>query len=395
MILSKNRQLRAEIIKALYYKKSLSFKALSEFTNKSLPLITSTVHVLVKEGLLTEQGLAPSTGGRRASTFILNPARKGYLVALVVSQLSARLCIYDLSNNNICPTQSITLDATWPFNLKPLVDFINSCIATSKIERTCILGVGIGIPRFFDEGSETSSSVLEVDAVERLSNHLSQKLALPVFLDNDVNLIALAEMNFGEAMGIKNVLIINIDWKTGLSMILDGKIYRGSSGHAGEFSHIPLSKSPTLCSCGKLSCLEVDTSLQIMVKKALKAIAEGVQTSMRTRFEDKNLTLAEHFLNAVIRQDPTAIVIFIEAAFQLGRALATLIHLMNPERIILSGPGAKAGKILLSPIQQAINEFYIPRIADQTTILLSKLADQAELLAAGSLIMERSLFDEL
>lgn len=88
-----------------------------------------------------------------------------------------------------------------------------------------------------------------------------------------------------------------------------------------------------------------------------------------------------------------AISILADAAFQIGKGLATLIHIMNPERIVLSGRGAKAGKMLLPPIQQAINEFCIPRVAEQTEIKCSSLSDEAELLAAASLMVENSLFE--
>ncbi len=116
---------------------------------------------------------------------------------------------------------------------------------------------------------------------------------------------------------------------------------------------------------------------------------------MKILFKDDSKHYGDHFLDAVIQQDPLAISILSEGCFQLGKGLSTLIHILNPQCIVLSGRGARAGKMLLPAIQQAINEFCIPRIADQTAITLSKLADNAELVAAASLVVENSQFEEI
>lgn len=389
----KGQRLKADIIKYLYYKKALSLTDLSKLTQKSLPLITATVSSLADSGHIIEQGFAPSTGGRRALMFLLNPNYKRFIVSVAMDQLISRLTIYDLANNQILSTQSINLDMAESSSADNLIQFIDKCITKSKINRKSLLGVGIGMPGFVNTELGINYSFMHVEEGNNLRDYLSEKLKLQVFIDNDSSLIALAELNFGNAINLKDVLVVNIGWGTGLGMIVNGQLYRGSSGYAGEFSHIPLSNSEQLCSCGKRGCLEVETSLLVMVKKAETAVQNGEETSMVSLFKDSTLSHAQHFLNAVTKQDPVAISILADAAFQIGKGLATLIHIMNPERIILSGRGAKAGKMLLPPIQQAINEFCIPRVADQTSIVLSTLADEAELLAAASLIIENSLFD--
>lgn len=214
-----------------------------------------------------------------------------------------------------------------------------------------------------------------------------------MYIDNDSSLIALAELNFGAARDKKDVMVVNIGWGTGLGMVVNGGLYRGSSGFAGEFSHIPLSKTANLCSCGKIGCLEVDTSLLVMVSNAEQALNDGSESIMRELFKDTKKHKADHFLDAVVKRDPLAVAILSDAAFQIGKGLATLIHIMNPESIVLSGRGARAGKMLLPSIEQAINEFCIPRIAEKTTIILSKLIEDAELMASASLVVEQSLFN--
>lgn len=394
VIVAKNQRLRAGIIKHLYYKKSLSLTDLSKLTQKSLPLVTAVVNGLINEGYIIEEGFAPSTGGRRAAMFLINPNLRKYIVAIAMDQLTSRLTIYDLSRKMITPIQTLEFDlSSKECNIGDLVNFINSSIDQSKISRTDILGVGIGMPGFVNADEGINHSFLKVDEGTTLRRYLSSEINLPVHVDNDSSLIALAELNFGEAVDLNDVMVVNIGWGTGLGIIVNGKLYRGSGGNAGEFSHIPLSDSDNLCSCGRRGCLEVDTSLLVMVKCAEEAIAAGADSSMKKYFEDKSKHPADHFLQAVSEQDPVAISVLAKAIFQLGKGVATLIHLLNPECIVLSGRGAKAGKMLLPPIQQAIHEFCIPRIAEQTEIKLSALTDEAELLAAGSLTVEYNQFD--
>lgn len=394
VIIEKGQRLRADIIKHLYYKKALSLTDLSKLTKKSLPLVTSIVNGLIAEGYILEQGLAPSTGGRRPSMYLLNADHQKYIVAVAMDQLITRLTIYNLSRNVVIPMQYLEFDLSDEnSDVSALIDFINQSIDASGINRKNIVGVGVGMPGFVNAELGVNLSYLPVKNGDTLREYLSKKIKLPVSIDNDSSLIALAELNFGEAIDLKDAMVVNIGWGTGLGMIMDGKLYRGSSGYAGEFSHIPLSDSNNLCSCGRRGCLEVDTSLLVMAEKAEKALAEGSESNMKELFKDKSKHPRDHFLDAVIAQDPLAISILSKAGFQLGKGLATLIHILNPECIVLSGRGAKAGQMLLPSIQQAINQFCIPRIAGQTTIKLSTLTDEAELLAAASLIVEYSQFE--
>lgn len=388
----KSQQLRAEIIKELYHKKVLSLKELSELTKKSLPLVTSVVNSLIEEEYIIEQGLAPSTGGRRPQLFLLNHQKQKFLVAVAMDQMISQMAIYDLSGQPVYGIKQINLDISSPEATNALTEFIERNIQQSGLDYKDILGVGIGMPGFVNEAEGVNESYLIAEG-SNLRDLLTQRLKLPVYLDNDSSLIAMAELRFGASVGKKDVMVVNIGWGTGLGIIVDGKLYRGSTGYAGEFSHIPLSNSNNLCTCGKRGCLEVDTSLLVMVDKAKKEMSDGAASSMKQLFNDNAKEAAEHFLDAVVKQDPLAVSILSGAAFQIGKGLAVLIHIMNPEQIVLSGRGARAGKMLLPAIQQAINEFCIPRISEHTQIALSKLGEQAELLAAASLLVEKSQFN--
>lgn len=394
MTIEKGQLLRVDIIKQLYYKNKLSLTELSKLTHKSLPLVTKLVNGLILEGYIVEQGQAVSTGGRRASLFLLNPDMQKYIISVAMDQFTTRMAIYDLARNIVFPVH--TLDLILPGDadaVDELVSFIGHHISASGIDPKKMLGIGIGVPGFIDAENGVDHSHLKINGGKHLGKFISKKLGLPVFMDNDSSLIALAELNFGAAQGKRDVMVANIGWGTGLGMIVNGRLYRGSSGYAGEFSHIPLSNTNSLCSCGKRGCLEVETSLLVMTQRAKEEIKAGAATSMTELFKNEDRNVGDLFLEAARNRDPLAVSILSDAAFLIGKGLATLIHIMNPECIVISGRGALAGKVLLPPVQQAVNEFCIPRIADQTTILLSELAADAELLAAASLVMENSKFE--
>lgn len=391
-----SQRLRADIIKYLYYKKTLSLADLSKLTQRSLPLVTATMNSLIADKYVKKQGLAPSTGGRRPLMYLLNPAKQKFIVAVAMDQRITRLVIFNLANEAVLELQLLNLNINDNQQaVDGLLTFINSSIEKSGLDRNCLIGVGIGMPGLVNAEKGINNSYFPTPDGSHLGDYLQAQLNLPVFIDNDSSLITLAELHFGEAVGMQDALVVNVGWGTGLGVIIKGNLYRGSTGYAGEFSHIPLSKTDNLCSCGKKGCLEVDTSLWVMVEKAKAALAEGAGSSMHKLFNDESKHDGEHFLDAVIQQDPLAVSILAEGCFQLGKGLSTLIHILNPECIVLSGRGARAGKMLLPAIQQAINEFCIPRIADQTTIVLSNLADNAELIAAASLVVENSQFDEI
>lgn len=386
--MDKPKSLRTEVLQKLFYNSKLSINTLSKLTRKSLPLVTKVVNELIQEEYVCELGYAPSTGGRRASLFILNPDKKLYIISIAMDQLITRMVIYNLAYQPISPVQSTELKIESAEALDQLLAFISKNLNASGIPKDLILGIGIGMPGFISvEHGENYSHLLPANGMA-LRTYLSTELELPVFIDNDSSLIASAELHFGAAKGKRDVMVVNVSWGTGLGMIVNGNLYRGSSGFAGEFSHIPLSDSNNLCLCGKRGCLEVETSLLVMTKRAQKEISEGAESSMTTRFKDESKDIGVHFLAAASEHDPLAVTILSDAAFLLGKGLSTLIHIMNPESIILSGRGAAAGKILLPPVQQAINEFCIPRLAERTQIVISKLANDAELMAAAALVIE-------
>lgn len=393
-VVKKYHQLRKDLIKHFYYNKSLSLSELSKLTHKSVPLVTSAVNSLVDEGYVLGHGLAPSTGGRRGLTFLLNSQKQRYIIAVAVDQMVTQVTIYDLVNNiKMKPEKKELILNDDPSLIDEFAGFLKDYIARSGIPLNQFLGMGIGMPGFVNAEQGVNHSFFKTAKGINLTSQLSQQIGLPVYIDNDSSLIALAELKFGAGKNLKDVLVVNVGWGTGLGMIVNGSLFRGSSGYAGEFSHIPLSQSNKICWCGKRGCLEVDTSLLVLLEKAKSEMDAGASSSMVQTYKEKGNLSGDNFLHAAKSGDPLAVSILSDAAFLIGKGISTLIHIMNPTLIVLSGRGAVAGKILMAPIQQAINEFCIPWLAEQTEIQVSTLPSNPELLGAATLVIENCNFN--
>jgi len=383
----KNQLYRKKIIKHLYFSNMLSCADLSDKINKSLPVTTKMLVKLIEEGWVTETGFAASTGGRRAVMYSLKPDVL-YVVSVAMDQLITRIAILNMQNKQVAATEMFELPLLKnPQALDTLTEKIDEVITRSGISKTSIAGVGIGMPGFIDAAKGMNYTFLEPEQGS-LTQNISSKIKLPVYIDNDSRLIALAELMFGSARGKKNAMVINVGWGVGLGMILNGELFRGNNGFAGEFSHIPLFLNNKLCSCGKSGCLETETSLLVVIEKANKGLKEG-KISLLTELSVEHAEQAfQEIIRAASKGDKFAVEILSQSGYNIGRGVAILIHLLNPELVILSGRGSSAGKIWQAPIQQALNEHCIPRLASNTEIEISSLGYQAEVTGAAALVME-------
>jgi predicted NBD/HSP70 family sugar kinase len=380
---------KSKVLRELYFAKSMSCADLSNQLNRSLPLITKLINELLEEETIVEVGYAASTGGRRPQMYAIK-ADTLYIVAVSMDQLFTRIALVDTENQFVGEISQIELPLTQnPHALEKLVEAIGDFLIFSKVDKSKIVGVGIGMPGFVDVEKGINYSFFEIiGSYTNLPRFISSSIDLPVFIDNDSSLIALAELRFGAAIGKKNAMVVNVGWGVGLGMILNGNIYRGELGFAGEFSHIPLFTNNKLCSCGKSGCLETETSLLVLIENA----KEQLRLGRISKIQEESLAYPEEAYGLIVKYafqgDRLAVELISDIAYKIGRGVAILIHLLNPELIVLSGRGSRAGKIWQAPIQQALNEYCIPRLAQQTRVQISELGFETELIGAAALVME-------
>ncbi|MGH2643970.1 MAG: ROK family protein, partial [Chitinophagaceae bacterium] len=369
----------------LYFQESQSCNELSLWLKKSIPLVTRVLNELIEENFVVTNGYAPSTGGRKPLSYSLN-ADKGYILAVAMDQLFTQMVLVDLMGRQLTAPFIIELDLYENGNsLEILAQSLQEYVKKSDIDKSRIIGAGIAMPGFVNKEAGMNYTFFQQQMKVSHRAFLEKALDIPVFIDNDSSLTALGEWTFGSAKDVKNAMIINVGWGTGLGMIVDGQLFRGDSGYAGEFSHIPLTDNGVLCECGKKGCLETETSLLIMAKKAVDDIQAGLVSGLKLK--DVKY-MSDVIIGAAKNGDQYCIELLTHLGFMLGKGIAILIHIMNPGVVVLSGRGAKAEKILRAPVQQALNQYCIPRIAENTQILFSHLGEDAGLVGAAALVME-------
>ncbi len=386
--MGKNSDLgKRRILKELYYEEGLSCAALASKIGRSFPVTQKLIEELVTKEVLIESGFAPSTGGRRPQIYSLQND-VSYLVAVAMDQFVTKIAIMDMQNNFVGPVSKIVLPLQ--NNQKAisiLTDELNRVIQLSGIDKSKFLGAGIGMPGLVNVQKGFNYSYLQ-EGSKSLTKQISEKTGIPVVIYNDSSDIALAELKFGAAKNEKNALVINIGWGIGLGLILNGELFRGEEGFAGEFSHIPLFLNGKLCTCGKTGCLQTEASLSVVLEKAAEGLRAGRVTHLGNIMNEDPEIACDELINAAVAGDQFAVELFSEAGFNIGKGLAVLIHILNPRKIILSGRGALAGRIWEAPIRDALNKHCIPRLFKNTELEVSKIGHNAELIGAGALVME-------
>ncbi|MBN8853555.1 MAG: sugar kinase [Sphingobacteriales bacterium 50-39] len=380
-------QLKYRLISQLYFFGTASCNDLSESLGKSVPHVTKSLYELIDADYIVEKGYAPSNGGRPPLIYALQPDRM-YILSVSIDQLYTRIGLLDMSNQFIFPIETIELrllnnkDA-----LAILTKTLTRILGRMGKDRKKIIGGGFSMPGFVNTRMGINFTYLSTNSKESLRDYLERHLHMPVYIENDSSVLALAELKAGMAQNLQDVMVIDIGWGIGLGMIVKGELFRGHTGYAGELSHIPISESNTLCECGKRGCLETEATLRVVAHRAMEEIKAGRISSLK--IVDSPEKMSEAIMAAANQGDQYAIGLLTEMGFKIGKAIAILIHIVNPELIILGGRGAEVGKILIAPIQQALNQYCIPRLAEDTRVKVSQLGHDASLLAAAALVMEK------
>jgi glucokinase-like ROK family protein len=257
-----------------------------------------------------------------------------------------------------------------------------------NIDESKMLGIGISLPGLID--IKTGLSYTYLNTGKPAAEILSEKTRMPVFIEHDTRAMAWGEQAFGLAKGYQNVLCLNAGSGIGLSMILNGKIYTGHSGYSGEFGHIQIEPNGQLCHCGKIGCIETLASGKSLIARARQEISRGAVTQLSDMLEgDLSKLNIKLLMNAAKKGDQFAIDCLARVGEALGRGLAVLIHLFNPELIIIGGEMSRAADYMISPIESNLNVYTIARIRRDARIVASNLGDNARLMGTLALVMNR------
>lgn len=396
-------ELNSENIIGVAYKNlGLKKKLLSYFTNVgnatiadlckelnlSVPKITTLLADLIEDELIKDYGKVDSTGGRKPNLYGLVP-ESAFFIGVDIKQNHINIGLSDLQKNLIKVSEKLPYHLeNNKESLEALIILINDFISALTIPREKLLGIGINLSGRINYATGYSYSFFHFSE-EPLSKIIESRVGIRVFLENDSRAMAYGEFSVGAVTVEKNVLFLNLDHGIGLGILVNGQLYYGKSGYSGEFGHIPLFNNEIICHCGKKGCLETEASgwaLSRMLKERLKEGATSILT--RKNVNPDNLTM-EDIITAANNDDVLAIEMIAKIGENLGRGIALLINLFNPELVILGGCLAATEDYIKLPIKSAINKYSLSLMNTDTALKMSTLGERGGILGACLLTRNR------
>jgi predicted NBD/HSP70 family sugar kinase len=366
---------------------------LSRQLNLSIPTVTKIVEEMTEAGLIIERGKLETAGGRHPSLYGLNP-ESCYFGGVDIKNNSVSCGIVDFTGQMVTKTDELPFNyENTPASLDNLCQMINEFFNSLSVPRERIAMINVNISGRVNPITGHSYSRYNFDE-EPLSEILSTKLNAHVCIENDTRAMALGEYLCNQRRDERDLLFINLSWGLGLGAIIDGKIVTGKSGFAGEFGHMVTCDNEVICHCGKKGCLETEASGSALVRKITERLQAGANSVIADRYEKNGKITLDDALEAVQREDLLAIEVVEEMGKTLGRWLAGMINVFNPEKVIIGGMLAVTGDYLLQPVRTAVRLYSLNLVSQDTKIILSRHGDEGGLIGA-CLIARNRIFDTL
>ena len=387
---SKSAQTKKRIITHYIYSGSSTLTDLSKELDLSVPTVTKFVMEMCDEGFIIDYGKLETSGGRHPNLYGLNP-ESGYFVGVDIKKFAINIGMINFKGDMMEKKLNIPyqFDNT-PEALDELCRIIASFIHHTKVEKEKVLKICVNISGRVNPESGYSFSIFNFS--ERpLADILSEKTGFKVCIDNDTRAMAYGEYMQGCVKGEKNIIFLNLSWGTGIGIIIDGKIYTGKSGFSGEFGHVSAFDNEIICRCGKKGCIETEISGSAFYRILMERIAKGESSILSKRVANiKNhpLTLDE-LIEAVNKEDLLCIEIVEEIGLKLGKQVAGLINLFNPEMVIIGGTLSLTEDYITQPLKTSVRKYSLNLVNKDSVIVTSKLKDKAGLIGACMLARSR------
>ncbi len=386
----KNLSLKKKILGHFANTGNATLNDLSKILKISTPKINEIVSELIEAELVKDYGKIGSNVGRRPNLYGLSPNSAFFLgVEVKRNYINIGLINFQKDLINISEKIPFDLDNTEE-SLESLCRIINDFISSLQIDSKKVLGCGINLSGRINYRTGYSYSYYYFSETP-LSTVIENKTGITTYLENDSRAMAYGEFSSGCVTDEKNVLFINIDHGIGLGMMIGGKLYYGKTGFSGEFGHIPLFGNEILCHCGKKGCLETEASGNTLVKKFRQRLNEGSTSIVTRRVKKTEEIQLDDIINAAKEDDTLAIELLGEIGEKLGRGIALLINIFNPELIILGGSISATGDYVFLPIKSAINKYSISILNSDTEIRVSSLGERAGVMGACLLVRNKLL----
>lgn len=360
---------------------------LSRDTGLSRSTVSAIVTELLDAGLVFESHRARSRGGRPPIVLRFNDEHL-FVMAIDLGASHVTAVCTDLRGRVLAEaTEAFDVQGDPPGTFGVLTRLVPKVLPEGGLER--VLGIGVGVPCPVDATSpdQLSVRILPEWADVRLAAWLHQRWPVPVFMDNDANLAALAEAWWGAGKGHSDFSYIKVATGVGAGHLIDGRVFRGASGIAGEIGHTAVDPNGRLCRCGLRGCLEAEVGSGAIEDKARQALAAGRASSL-SRIPKLHITDIVAASNA---GDPLAVELIEEAGRFLGVAVANLLNLLNPGRVVLGGRLTTSDNVLFTSLRRTVRDRALWTSIERAEVVPSELGEQSAALGAATLVIQAAL----
>ena len=387
-ILTDKERKNLAILEVIRKNGPISRTDISKITELNIVTVSNYVSHYIKTGLVIEGELDESTGGRKPVLVELNP-KAGYIVGVGLNMLNMVGVLVDLEINVITEIKKERLPENSEAVVHQMVDLATEIIEKSELDKTKIVGVGVGIPGIIDERGRTirwpqSLGEKDISVCLSIKDTFEKRLNVPTFVENDANAAVLGEKWLGLDRDVKHLIYMFSG--VGLGIIINGEIYRGASGAAGELgiSSSKASKEDIIDMAKDLGRWEMDLS---MTSRARELVGKGNASVMKDLAGGKadKITFKE-LVKAVKEKDALALKIVEEGGYALGKKIAFLVNLLNPEIVVIGGGVEDCGAPLLDAIKVGVKEWSVEEASSRVKIIPSAFGENAVALGVVGIV---------
>lgn len=381
----KNNILKRRIVSYMAARGQCTITELTKHLHISIPTITKLIGELVADNIVTDNGKVETAGGRRPKSFGLTNSAI-YFAGIEVSFDNIQFVITDLKNNII--TSLTKYDFTLFDNdesLETICQAIERFLAECGVDRNKILGLGMCITGRVNPATGCSYNFFAYK--ERpLSAIIEDRIGMRVLLENDTRAWCYAEHVSGDMKREKNMVYLHLGRGVAIGIVIDGKLCYGKSGFAGEFGHTPFYDNEIICTCGKKGCLQTEISGMAIESRLIEKMKSGHNSILRDKYERGEMIHIDDIVAAAHKDDTLAIELIEDAAEKIGRGVAFLINIFNPNVVILGGNLSRAGDYLMLPMKAATRKYSLNLVYQDTEFRLSHTEHYAGAMGAARLI---------
>jgi glucokinase-like ROK family protein len=361
-------------------------------TGLSRSIVAQRVAELLDRGLVVEGDPGPSTGGRPPRQLTFRADAGHVLVAdlgatsidVAVTTLDGRILGHHDEPASIADGPEVALDR--------VEELFGQLLATTRGLPGRIWGIGIGVPGpvEYRTGRPISPPIMPGWDGYPVRDRLANRYDAPVWVDNDVNVLALGEWRSGIAAGSDNVVVVKVGTGIGAGIIADGRLHRGAQGSAGDVGHIQVSEDrDVICRCGNIGCLEALAGGAAIARDGEAAAREGRSLRLREALDRRGTVTAEDVARAASFGDPVAVELLQAAGRRIGAMLAGVVNFFNPSLVVIGGGVAQSGDVLLAAIREAVYARSLPLATRDLLIRRSSLGGLAGVIGASSMVVDQ------